>query len=450
MTAELASLNGTPPSLREMITYDPVGRLLKEMDGLPIGSANTTESWTYSYDLAGQRNSTTDSVTQIPYQEANTYDADGRLATAHFQMYSSVGGSPTTGENLLSVTSYSPFGIAAATLGNNLIRELRTYNNSRGWLYSIAAKTMSNGSSIYSATYGHVANNNVKSLSETMTGNWAQGATSRANTWSYSYDYLNRLQTATSNNDGTFSYTYDRYGNRWHQTGGDLTYLATFNNTHNQVDGASYDASGNLIQDPPGSPVRHNYTYDAENRLTGVTDQGITYTYDAEGRRIGMYTAGALSRTYLRDQDQSSFLVFDGSGNLSSLDLFAAGRHIYHDGYTNGTGSGSYIIADGLGTTKEVTDNVNGWVATICSNLPFGDGQNCENTDQQPFHFTGKERDTESGNDYFGARYYGSSMGRFMSPDWSADPAAIPLWQRGEAAKPKPVWLHHEQPGKLY
>jgi RHS repeat-associated protein len=31
--------------------------------------------------------------------------------------------------------------------------------------------------------------------------------------------------------------------------------------------------------------------------------------------------------------------------------------------------------------------------------------------------FTGKERDNESGLDYFGARYYGSSMGRFMSPD---------------------------------
>ncbi|MFC5865339.1 RHS repeat-associated core domain-containing protein [Acidicapsa dinghuensis] len=31
--------------------------------------------------------------------------------------------------------------------------------------------------------------------------------------------------------------------------------------------------------------------------------------------------------------------------------------------------------------------------------------------------FTGKERDAESGNDYFGARYYGSAMGRFMSPD---------------------------------
>jgi RHS repeat-associated protein len=30
---------------------------------------------------------------------------------------------------------------------------------------------------------------------------------------------------------------------------------------------------------------------------------------------------------------------------------------------------------------------------------------------------TGKERDTESGNDYFGARYYSSAMGRFTSPD---------------------------------
>ena len=30
---------------------------------------------------------------------------------------------------------------------------------------------------------------------------------------------------------------------------------------------------------------------------------------------------------------------------------------------------------------------------------------------------TGKERDTESGNGYFGARYFGSSMGRFLSPD---------------------------------
>ena len=33
------------------------------------------------------------------------------------------------------------------------------------------------------------------------------------------------------------------------------------------------------------------------------------------------------------------------------------------------------------------------------------------------YKFTGKELDAESGNDYFGARYYASAMGRWLSPD---------------------------------
>ena len=37
-----------------------------------------------------------------------------------------------------------------------------------------------------------------------------------------------------------------------------------------------------------------------------------------------------------------------------------------------------------------------------------------------PPHSTGKERDTESGNDYMFARYYNSATGRFLSPDWDA------------------------------
>jgi RHS repeat-associated protein len=42
------------------------------------------------------------------------------------------------------------------------------------------------------------------------------------------------------------------------------------------------------------------------------------------------------------------------------------------------------------------------------------------------YKFTGKERDTETGNDAFGARYYGSGLGRFMSADWSAVPEPVP------------------------
>lgn len=40
--------------------------------------------------------------------------------------------------------------------------------------------------------------------------------------------------------------------------------------------------------------------------------------------------------------------------------------------------------------------------------------------------FTGKERDSESGNDHFGAKYYASTMGRFLSPDWSAKIEPVP------------------------
>lgn len=49
-----------------------------------------------------------------------------------------------------------------------------------------------------------------------------------------------------------------------------------------------------------------------------------------------------------------------------------------------------------------------------------------------PSRSTGKERDTESGNDYFGARYYASSMGRFLSPDWSAQATPVPYAAMGD------------------
>jgi RHS repeat-associated protein len=54
--------------------------------------------------------------------------------------------------------------------------------------------------------------------------------------------------------------------------------------------------------------------------------------------------------------------------------------------------------------------------------------------------FTGKERDSESGLDNFGARYDSSSFGRFMSPDWAAGkPSAVPY---AEWADPQSLNLY--------
>ena len=44
----------------------------------------------------------------------------------------------------------------------------------------------------------------------------------------------------------------------------------------------------------------------------------------------------------------------------------------------------------------------------------------------------GKERDTESGNDYMFARYYNSAIGRFLSPDWSAKVQPVPYAKLGD------------------
>jgi RHS repeat-associated protein len=58
---------------------------------------------------------------------------------------------------------------------------------------------------------------------------------------------------------------------------------------------------------------------------------------------------------------------------------------------------------------------------------PYGGQEHdyCPNVAQN-YKFTGKERDAESGLDNFGARYYASNFGRFMTPDWAARPTAVP------------------------
>jgi RHS repeat-associated protein len=78
-----------------------------------------------------------------------------------------------------------------------------------------------------------------------------------------------------------------------------------------------------------------------------------------------------------------------------------------------------YIAADVLGTER-MRSTLDGTSYDSCTNMPFGDDLNCTGPavgDVTPTHFTGKERDSESGLDNFGARYNSSSMGRFMSPD---------------------------------
>ena len=83
-----------------------------------------------------------------------------------------------------------------------------------------------------------------------------------------------------------------------------------------------------------------------------------------------------------------------------------------------------YYLSDHLGTVQLELAGA-GWPVWRGEFAPFGQELDT-NVTQNRYKFTGKERDTESGLDYFGARYYSSSAGRFMSPDWASKPEAVP------------------------
>ena len=85
----------------------------------------------------------------------------------------------------------------------------------------------------------------------------------------------------------------------------------------------------------------------------------------------------------------------------------------------------TYYAEDMLGTSRVVTDG-SGVVCYDADFYPYGGERPYINTCSPAYKFEGKERDTETGNDNFGARSYSNRFGRWLSSDWSAVPVAIP------------------------
>jgi RHS repeat-associated protein len=84
-----------------------------------------------------------------------------------------------------------------------------------------------------------------------------------------------------------------------------------------------------------------------------------------------------------------------------------------------------YYVADHLGTSREMVRAGQTGACYDADFYPFGGERVITNACPQNYKFTGKERDSESGNDYFGARHYSSSQGRFMQPDPSPMGVAV-------------------------
>jgi RHS repeat-associated protein len=262
-----------------------------------------------------------------------------------------------------------------------------------------------------------------------------------------SYDTLNRL---TSGSDGltgpngpaspNYCWQYDAFGNRTLNYAGacapDLPQINYSTSNHLLTGLQAYDAAGNITTD---AGAGNSYLYDAEDRICAVSSQGADgfavmtgYVYNADGVRVAKGPINTMScdpaTSGLLISNESDYVIGpsgeqltemgNGGANWAHTNVFVAGE-LFATYDPNGL---HFYANDWLGNRRVQTDYA-GVPEQACTNLPFGDSLTCSQSLTTPteHHFTGKERDAESGNDYFGARYFGSSMGRFTSPDNGED-----------------------------
>ena len=183
--------------------------------------------------------------------------------------------------------------------------------------------------------------------------------------------------------------------------------LSASANTQNQLSFQSYDAAGNVTNDGNGNTP----TYDSENRI--ATDAGYTYSYDADGMRMEK-ASGSTGTMYWPGPSGEILTETDLTGTINEEYVYFNGERIAR--VDRPSGVVHYYFSDHLGTASVIADALGNPVE--CSYYyPYGGMQSSTGSDPNHYKFTGKERDSESGNDYFGARYYASTMGRFMTAD---------------------------------
>ncbi|MEK6301162.1 MAG: RHS repeat-associated core domain-containing protein [Acidobacteriota bacterium] len=242
---------------------------------------------------------------------------------------------------------------------------------------------------------------------------------------SYTYDLLSRLRTSNQTSNGSSAqrrFAYDRWGNRtgmWdsvsggnqiqsmllQQSGGAPTNRLTSVTTSGVTATYSYDSAGNVTND--GS---HTYTYDAENRIATV-DGGTTATcaYDTSNQRYKKVTGGATTH-YIWQGSQVIAEHNGGTGAVVTDYVYSGSRMIAN---VSG-GSTQYFLSDRLSQRMSLSSS--GSVLGRQSHLPFGEDF-AESGTQEKHHFTGYERDSESGSDYAVNRQYAQGVGRFSRPD---------------------------------
>jgi len=381
----------TDPSGTYQFAFDNMGRLTATTTSYAfLTGRNFTTS--YAYDAASNRTGFTD-----PESGATNYvyDTLNRLQTlTPPAAFTATGNFGFTYDALSRRTQMTrPNGLKSVYAYDNLSRLLSVLHQSGSTTIDGASYTLDNAGNRTSKTDKR-----------------------NAVATSYSYDSIYQLLSATQGATGTESYTYDAVGNRTSSLGV-ASYTTNSSNemTANSNASYTYDNNGNTLTKVVGSNTT-TYAWDFENRLTQVTLPGsggsVSFKYDPFGRRI-----------YKSSSSGTSIFAYDGDNLIEEVNSsggvvvrYAHGQNVDEPLAMLRGGTTSFYQADGLGTGTSLSNGSGALVQTYTFDS-FGKQTASSGSLTNPFQYTGREFDSETGLTFNRARYLDPGTGRFLSED---------------------------------
>ncbi|MDR1284423.1 MAG: type IV secretion protein Rhs [Opitutaceae bacterium] len=473
---QLGTAASTPANLlSQNYTFNTAGRAtgLSSARGANAPGGAATQAFTYAW-LANSSLIQTIAATGTSFTQTHTYEAKRNLLTGIIGKWSTATRSAftytydTRGLRASVVQNGDAFDLASAY--GNSVRQNFGYNSFRevtsatSYLGTTASTTAQLPGRDFRYTYDPAGNRRTAN----------RHGTDSAQQEDFSVNALNQTTTrenltapldgfstaATVTVDGG---TADKNGNFWQRevtlanstapaarqipvvAGGTtiqkLAFLGPITET------LTYDADGNLTGD-----WRWTYQYDAENRLIAAETkswaiianaplaQRLEFKYDYMGRRVSKIVREKATATAAWTLKSETRFLYDGwnlvaetnaSGAILrsyvwGLDLAASptatggvGALLQITDHTVSSPQRYFPTYDGNGNIATLVRAADGVLSAVYEYSPFGELLRATGTfaDANPFRFSTKYTDTETGLIYYGNRFYDARNGRFINRD---------------------------------
>lgn len=368
-------------------TYDFMGRVTGK--SLTVGST-FNKSVGYGYTNADLTALVTPSGQSVVYG----YNSNHQITSVK-----------VNGTSVISSVTYEPFGGVNGWTWGDGTTVSRTFNGDGLISQVVTAATT------HAYTFDNA--NRITGISD---------SSNSALTWTYGYDLLDRLNSATTSaiTDG---WTYDANGNRLTQTG---TTAITFSvsSTDNQLTSTTgglvrtytYDAAGNTTSNGP-----YGFSYNNRGRMASTGAGSTNYLYSALGQLIEKSNSSATT-VYMYDEAGHTLGEYSGSGTLIQETLWLGDIPVATLRPNGSAITIYYVHTDHLNSPRKVAQPSTGTLAWRWDSDPFGTAATNQNpaglgTFVYDLRFPGQTYMAETGLNQNVNRDYDPAVGRYVESD---------------------------------